>query len=329
MEILYITQKTLNNIKYIAVTYEDNSEIYQFNVDNKTSINLIEDFNKYIQNKNDKTIIESFIKKYHYARFMKDKIQEINNHIEELYDEIYNVSDYIICEEIEDKIHKIEADNSHLTKYLYSKISGANSTIKDLLIESYRANPDIDQTTLDNFLNKLLKNTDPYIVLQFLPWLDFLNETGESFTILPNGNILGYKGVSFNNKFHSINIGEAYVNDIKTIGHIPNEIGSTITMPIEKVQTDPAVGCSYGLHVGTYQYAKDFGKYVLACEFSPEDIASVPTECNHQKIRTIKYKVLGCVDRPINGYILPQNIDIDQLLEKYKDTSYLDEIPID
>ena len=50
------------------------------------------------------------------------------------------------------------------------------------------------------------------------------------------------------------------------------------------------------MHVGTFDYASSWagnsGKVVLV-KFDPSDIVSVPTDCEHQKMRVSGYTVIG------------------------------------
>ena len=63
-----------------------------------------------------------------------------------------------------------------------------------------------------------------------------------------------------------------------------------------KVSDDCTQGCGQGLHVGTYDYACSWagsgGKVVLV-RFDPADIVSVPSDCEHQKMRVSNYTVLS------------------------------------
>ena len=54
--------------------------------------------------------------------------------------------------------------------------------------------------------------------------------------------------------------------------------------------------CSFGLHVGSFDYADSWagadGRLLLV-EFDPADAVSVPTDCDFQKLRVSKYKVIS------------------------------------
>ena len=112
-----------------------------------------------------------------------------------------------------------------------------------------------------------------------------------NFAITKDGDIVAYKGVD--RAGLSIHSGVAIVNDVVMNGKIPNAVGSVIEMSRSKVDDDTGVGCSHGLHAGTYEYARNFGQgRLLKVLINPRDVVSVPKDCNWQKIRTCRYTVL-------------------------------------
>lgn len=120
---------------------------------------------------------------------------------------------------------------------------------------------------------------------------DFLQHKG--LPIMPNGMVRGYKGVNQDNWSVTGNKNTTVLQGkVSSDGRIWNGIGETIEVQRNSVDDDRSVGCSHGLHVGTYEYAWRFAPKLLLVEFSPEDIVSVPTECDCQKLRCCKYTVL-------------------------------------
>ncbi|QJD50932.1 RIIB lysis inhibitor [Streptomyces phage Bmoc] len=155
-----------------------------------------------------------------------------------------------------------------------------------------------DFTPLVNFFEKVQTNENEHSREQLFDWLN-----AHDFTILPNGNFIGYKGVRKNgDSFESISHGTAISNGIEYNGAIPNPLGAIVEMPRDQVQHDPSVGCHTGLHVGTWSYASGFARgAVLKVEVNPRDVVSVPTDCGHQKLRTCRYTVLEVIDAPVAG----------------------------
>lgn len=72
-----------------------------------------------------------------------------------------------------------------------------------------------------------------------------------------------------------------------------NNVGSIVSMPREKVNPDRTETCSYGYHVGAWDYVSSFsGDTIIEVEVNPEDVVSVPVDYNRQKMRVCKYKVI-------------------------------------
>lgn len=140
------------------------------------------------------------------------------------------------------------------------------------------------------FWENLAQNPNPHSREQLYRWLNERN-----FQISKNGNIVGFKGVKVvNGEYRSIHSGPAIVDDVEVNGYVLNAVGSVVEMPRESVQFNSAVGCSTGLHVGTYSYAKDFAQgATLTVSVNPRDVVSVPTDCNDEKLRVCRYKVVN------------------------------------
>jgi hypothetical protein len=86
-------------------------------------------------------------------------------------------------------------------------------------------------------------------------------------------------------------------------------------MPRNKVDDDKNVGCSYGFHAGTVEYAKDFmGRegHLMIVEINPADVVSIPTDCQFQKLRTCKYKVVGEYEIDLTDPLYASRFETDQ-----------------
>jgi hypothetical protein len=121
--------------------------------------------------------------------------------------------------------------------------------------------------------------------------------------LTPTGNFLAYKSVKENYKdWYS--------------GNFSNTVGSEHTMARNDVCDDPDLGCSYGFHVGTLAYATEFNRgsnRLMIVEVDPSDVVSVPHDCQNQKLRTAKYKVVGEFEKPLaNDYSSQYNNDDDE-----------------
>lgn len=154
------------------------------------------------------------------------------------------------------------------------------------------------------FMEKVAANPQEHSRAQLFDWLD-----KHEFTITPEGDIVGYKGVRDGRSIHS---GAAYVNGTLVTGRIPYAPGDVVTMPRSEVQHDPTVGCHKGLHVGTFEYASGFASELLEVHVSPRDVVSVPTDCNWQKVRACRLEVVGPVKGKYGQAILHAESDLDE-----------------
>jgi len=149
-----------------------------------------------------------------------------------------------------------------------------------------------------NFLSKVLENPSRRAVQELYKFL----EHGQ-MPLTPAGNFLAYKSVREDYK-------DWYSNKFL------NTIGSEHTMARNDVCDDPDLGCSYGFHVGTLGYATEFNRganRLMIVEVDPSDVVSVPHDCQNQKLRTAKYKVVGEFEKPLaNDYSSQYNNDEDE-----------------
>ena len=80
-------------------------------------------------------------------------------------------------------------------------------------------------------------------------------------------------------------------------------LGEPVTMPRDECDPDIRRECSYGLHVGSYEYVHRFHPQdgtVLACLVNPRDIVALP-EYDNSKIRTCAYMPYGIIGQDEEG----------------------------
>ena len=149
---------------------------------------------------------------------------------------------------------------------------------------------------LVKFLSKLQKNPSRRSVEELYRFLERNN-----LTVTTSGNFLAYKAVT--SDFYSITAGNAQLLKGKDDGkgRIFNGVGEEIEVYRNYVDDDANRGCSVGLHAGTLEYAQDFGGTngtLVIVEIDPSDVVSVPHDCECQKLRTARYKVVDiCTQR--------------------------------
>lgn len=127
---------------------------------------------------------------------------------------------------------------------------------------------------LIKFLENIMQNPMPAAVEELY---DFLEHKG--FPITEDGCFIGYKKVR-----------EDYMDHHS--GTIENKIGAVISMPRDQVDPNRRNECSYGLHVGTMEYARSFGAgHMLLVKVNPKDCIAVPKDHNASKLRVCEYEV--------------------------------------
>jgi hypothetical protein len=146
----------------------------------------------------------------------------------------------------------------------------------------------IDCLPIFKFITRLQLNPSKRAVDELYTFLEHKN-----LPYTESGTFLAYKAVR--NDFTDKHTGKFF-----------NGVGEVLSMPRNKVDDDKNVGCSYGFHAGTLKYASEFAcgsdKMVLV-EIDPADVVSIPTDCEFQKLRTCRYKVVAEYERPLNEHV--------------------------
>lgn len=143
------------------------------------------------------------------------------------------------------------------------------------------------------FLDKLMDNPSCRAVNELYAFLEH-----KSMPLTPEGNFLAYKGVREDfTDWHS--------------GKFSNKVGDVNDMPRRDVCDDAEIGCSYGFHAGSLEYAKGYGSggNLMVVEIDPSDVVSVPHDCSQQKLRTCKYKVVALFEKKLEEPVVYPNDD--------------------
>jgi hypothetical protein len=170
----------------------------------------------------------------------------------------------------------------------------------------------IQSVVADRIINFLADGVDCLPIFKFITRLQ-LNPSkravDELYTFLEHkhlpltetGTFLAYKAVR--NDFTDKHTGKFF-----------NGVGEVLSMPRNKVDDDKNVGCSYGFHAGTLRYASEFAcgnDRLVLVEIDPADVVSIPTDCEFQKLRTCRYKVVAEYERPLDEHVYESRFSTD------------------
>ena len=140
-----------------------------------------------------------------------------------------------------------------------------------------------------NYIARKMKNPSARAITEMYTFLEHKN-----MPLTPDGFIVAYKGV--NEDFYSVMANTETIvlqGKVNSKGQIWNVIGATIEVERRCVDDDFRKGCSHGLHAGSVDYARGWGKRIVLVSIDPADVVSVPEDCECQKLRCCKYKVIG------------------------------------
>lgn len=166
-----------------------------------------------------------------------------------------------------------------------------------------------------NYLKNLYDNISERAIRESYPWASH-----KGLPITPDGMLVGYKGVgiyrgdSRNDKNGRILSDGDHV-DIYTGKSFRNNVGDVCSMKRRQVCDDHTVGCSTGLHVGTYDYACGWAGnsgVVVLVKFNPKDIVSVPSDCDYQKMRVSEYEVISIAREQLEEPVYSEDEDFDE-----------------
>jgi hypothetical protein len=127
--------------------------------------------------------------------------------------------------------------------------------------------------------------------------------------ITEDGCFLAYKGLSRNywsisgNKTTKVTKGK-----VDKSGRIYNAVGEEIEVRRWDVDDNRQNHCSFGLHVGSLNYAQDFAQgVVVVVKINPKDVVSVPEDFNCQKCRVSAYKVVDLFSEEIESAVCDED----------------------
>ncbi len=202
-----------------------------------------------------------------------------------------------------DNVKRLMDIPAAIKKHSEGNITFLNGSLfyKDEIIHNVVATRILDLIRIDGnfkplmrFLDRLMENPSRRSVNELYT---FLKHKNMPFT--PDGKFLAYKSVRRDWTDHHT-------------GKFSNEVGDTNSMVRNNVCDDAEIGCSYGFHAGSLEYAQSFGgdqAHVVVVEIDPADVVSVPKDCDCQKLRTASYKVVGVYSRALEEPVVDEYFD--------------------
>ena len=230
----------------------------------------------------------------------------------------------------------VQGDIEVKDEVVYYKGHRLHGVVVDKLIDMLRSGMK-DSTPITNFITRLQANPSANSVAELYTFLGY-----KSLPTTPEGKVLGYKGVQSDYWSTTGNADTIVVQGETNERHqILNEVGATIEVARRCVDDNKDNHCSFGLHVGSFDYASDWSGHdgkLLLVEFDPADAVSVPTDCNFQKLRVSKYNVIADItdqkkeldkpvyeaNKPIYGSDSDDYVDEEDYDEE-EDYDYVDE----
>ena len=165
---------------------------------------------------------------------------------------------------------------------------------------------------LVKFLENLMENPSMQSQQELY---DFLEH--ENLPVTEDGCFLAYKAVSkdFKDKWR---------------GTFDNSVGQVCTMRRAKVDDNRGRGCSAGLHAGALNYVATYGSVdagdnIVIVKINPEDVVSVPSDCNCEKLRTCKYEVVGLYQGELPKPLYKAEFEADSYVDDNEYSTVYDE----
>jgi len=151
-----------------------------------------------------------------------------------------------------------------------------------------------------NFWKNLQANPSANSVRQLYDFLSY-----KELPITEDGCFLAYKGVNRDGWSCHGNLKTKVLKGIVDgQGRIKNKVGETIEVLRRDVDDERSHHCSFGLHVGSLDYAESFANgRVLIVKVNPADVVSVPTDCSCQKCRVAKYEIIDSYETEIRNAV--------------------------
>jgi len=199
---------------------------------------------------------------------------------------------------LNEKVGEYEKDGFTISP---ESVSYDGETLPDILADKVRsiAAEGLPVKLFANFWENLNNNPSASSVRELYDFLSY-----KELPITEDGFFLAYKGVASNGLSVCGNTKTKVLQGIvDENGKIQNNVGDTIEVKRWDVDDNRDNGCSFGLHVGSMDYATTWGEKTLVVKVNPADVVSVPTDCGCQKCRVSKYEIIDAYENEIKNAI--------------------------
>lgn len=152
----------------------------------------------------------------------------------------------------------------------------------------------------EKFWERLRNNPNQESAEQLIDFLSY-----RELPISEEGFIIAYKGVR-EDYFSVCGNPETIVisGKVDKEGHILNSVGAKVEIERSQVSKNRNEGChSRSLHLGSLDYALNWGQKTVIVKVDPADVVSVPFCSSYQKCRVCKYEVIGEYQKEITDSV--------------------------
>jgi len=207
--------------------------------------------------------------------------------------------DDAISELINKKVGEFEQDGFSINP---SQVTYEGERLPTALAEKVRsiAMEGLPVKLFKKFWDSLQNNPSANSVRQLYDFLSY-----KELPITEDGCFLAYKGVNRDGWSCHGNVNTKVLQgEVNSEGRIKNNVGDTIEVLRRDVDDERSNHCSFGLHVGSLDYAESFSNgRVLIVKINPADVVSVPNDCSCQKCRVSKYEIIDSYDTEIKSAV--------------------------